>query len=106
MNLPAFLALMRANQLRAFEFSGIPVPVFSVWDPTLPDARVRDPKKRGLLYSRQHGAMSRMYCITCDKPSPYAVSESMAKTVYKCLPCVLRTGHPPGVAMVPGTNLM
>jgi len=97
---------MREKQISAFERWGIDIPQFSVWDPAFPDARVRDGKKRGTFYSPQYGAMSRMYCIECGRQSPYAVSESMAKVMYKCPSCVSVQGHPAGAAMVPGTNLM
>lgn len=106
MDVSTFLRLMRASQQRAWEVHGTPIPVFSVWDPLVPDARVRDPKKRGHYYSRQYGAMSAMYCIACGQRSPYAVSETMAKAVYKCLKCVQATGHPRDWAMIPGTGCM
>jgi len=47
--------------------------------------------------------LSRIYCTDCGRPSPYAATETLLKTTYKCTACVLKTGHPADATMVPGT---
>jgi hypothetical protein len=105
MDIAAFCRLMWDQQVRAFEYAGRPLAVFTIWNPAVPDARLADPKKRGEFRSATHGSMSRMYCVFCHRPSPYAVSESMQKCSYVCLYCHLE-GKRLNAPMVPGTALM
>lgn len=99
-----FVRLMRVKQLRAFEFLGNPLPMVSVWDPVVPDARVRDPKKRGIIQT-QWGPGSHMYCTDCGRRSPYAISETILKTTYKCLRCLRLSGPPRhAICPVPGSE--
>lgn len=101
--IPSIVRLLRERQLRILEQHRLPPPAFTVWDPEVPESRVRDSKKRGLIQSRDHGMLSRIYCTDCGRPSPYAATETLLKTFYKCTACVGASGAPAGAAMVPGT---
>jgi hypothetical protein len=82
-----------------------PLPTFTVWDPALPDCRLADPKKQGLLPSRAHGPLTRIYCIACHRPAPIAAWGDVVKMIYKCTACVQGSGAPPHtIGVVPGTE--
>jgi hypothetical protein len=101
------LGLIRENQLRTIEVLGGPRPAFTVWDPTVPDCRVRDPKKHGLIRSSEYGPLTRIYCVECGKPAPIAAWGSMLKMTYKCNDCVQSSGAPrDAICLVPGTEVL
>ena len=91
----------RRRALDAAEAAGVVLPP-SVYDAALQgiDSRVQNPSKRGTWWHRKWGLMSRMYCASCGKQSPYAVSESMIATVYLCNDCATKKGPPPGMKKV------
>jgi hypothetical protein len=101
----AVVRRIRARQLQIVEESGLELPAFTVWDPAVPDCRVRDPKKHGLIRSSAYGPLTRIYCVACGKPAPLAAWGEMLKMVFKCNGCVRVGGAPPGtVGVVPGTE--
>ncbi len=101
---PRLVQFLRDQQRRLCDALGLPEPAWTIWHPDVPDARVRDPKKRGLIASRDHGPLTRIHCTDCGDPSPYAATEGMLKTFYVCQKCVALKGDPPGRMLVPGTE--
>jgi hypothetical protein len=95
---------MLDKRKRALEEATITKTVLplSVYDFALDglDSRVQDPSKRATWWHRTWGAMTRMYCVSCGKKSPYGVSETMIATVYQCNDCTMKYGDPPGLTKV------
>lgn len=92
----------RAKQQRIAELTGFK-PLWTIWDREVPDARVRDPKKRGQYWHPVYGAMTQVHCTVCTKPGPFAVSETLEKVFYVCNRCTLDGKAPQHAIMVPGT---
>lgn len=96
---------IRDNQQRGRDL-GAAAPIFTAYHPDVPDARVKNHRKRGNISHPRYGLMSKMYCVKCGKPSNFLVSESMLKVFYQCNECTLTSGDPLGAVKVIGTDHM
>jgi hypothetical protein len=68
------------------------------------DARVSTDRGRGTWNARGRGSLSRMYCVSCHKPSPYAVLDQMYGVWFKCDDCCRKYGVPQGARAVMDDN--